>query len=193
MMADYDASKESVSAFLLRRDRSLGILQSRLPAELTLIASGGVLLSPNVSEVNDLNRLTFSKDMPLPISMPLGAYADWMDTELNHLLYKRHFSLMFLSFERCILLYPPETVQKLLRIPHAVYQFGFHALAETKAVKCISALLENGATVLFGSGINTPEKLSTFDLDHYVASAKSHLDRSEIQQIFHHSHTFYRT
>ena len=192
MMADYDCKKESVTEFILKRDRALRLLRDALPENTKLIAAGSALLVTDLSTVAELDRLTLPSGRFLPLSMPIGAYADWMDTELNRLLYKRHLSPLFLSFERCILLYSPEIVKKLLRVPHAAFQFGFHTLADPKITRVMSALLEKRTTVLLGSGLGAPQKLSTFDFDYYREQAKVNLDVADIQQLFHISHVFYR-
>ena len=113
MMADFDHTKESVSEFFLRHKHSLSLLKDYLPHTIKLFSGAAALLSPALSEVNDLSRLKLCKTEYLPLSMPVCAYAEWMDTELNHLLYKSHHALLFLSFERCMLLYPREITEKL--------------------------------------------------------------------------------
>jgi hypothetical protein len=66
--------------------------------------------------------------------MPICDYADWIDFELNRLLYRAHFKrLLFTSFDICINLYPGDVLEKLMRIPHSVFQFHYHALADADA------------------------------------------------------------
>ncbi len=192
MMADFDHTKESVSEFLLRRDRSLSLLKHALPTPSGIHLSAGcaVLLSPRVSEVRDLARLKLCKTEYLALSMPLCAYADWMDTELNHLLYRQRLPLLFLSFERCMLLYPQDITEKLLRIPHAVFQFAFKSLCDKRVINTVARILEKGGTVLLGSAINSFEKLFGFDFDYYAQCAAQNLDVADFQHLLHQSHTF---
>ena len=165
MMPRYDKA-ESPIAFCLRRDRVLEKLCEQLPKELVLKPSCAVLFSKGLYETAYLERLFISRSHRLlPVEMPLSLYEDWMDEELNRLLYVRHCKPFFLSFERYIVLYPKEIVQKLMRITGACFQFSFSSLDDESTCAVILQLLRQGSSVCFGSGINSLQKVQSMELD----------------------------
>ena len=124
----FDASRESVSAFLIRRRRLEDALRPYLLRENRFDAEimAAVLLVPNLHEERGLDRLRLAKSGYLPLCLPLGSFPDWADFELNRLLFKAHVNrLLFLSFDRASLFYTEETVDRLLRIPNAVFQLRY--------------------------------------------------------------------
>lgn len=181
MMPRYDRA-ESPLAFCLRRDKVLRLLRERLPERLRLKASCAVLLSKGLYETAYLERLFLCRSKRLlPIEMPLLPYADWMDEELNGLLHVRHCTLLFLSFERCVALYPQEILQKLSRISGACFQFSFVALEDEKLCTVMLSLLRQGAAVCFGSGMNALEKVQATDFDNQAHSFTKPFQRAVLR------------
>ncbi len=181
MMPRYDKA-ESPIAYCLRRERALESLRKQLPKQLTLKASSSVMFSKGLFETAYLERLFISRSRRLlPIEMPLAPYEDWMDEELNRLLYVRRFKPLFLSFERCIVLYPKEIVQKLTRISGACFQFSFSSLEDEKVCAVILLLLQQGTRVCFGSGMNSLQKVQSMEFDNQKNSFVQPFQRSVIQ------------
>lgn len=116
----FDASCESVAAFLIRKDRLEERLRALIPqdAGFTARVMADVMLVPSLYTERDLRRLSLNDSGYLPLSLPLGSFPEWADFELNRLLFKEKIDkLLFLSFDRTSLFYSSETVDKLLRIP----------------------------------------------------------------------------
>ncbi|MBE6589974.1 MAG: hypothetical protein E7643_07325 [Ruminococcaceae bacterium] len=178
-MTEYDPSTSSLASFRIQRERFLSSLRESLPASFKINYTAAVRLTPHLSEVAELNRLTATADSLLPIVLPLESYTDWMDKELNHLLYKRHMKPLFLSFELYPILYPLDVTERLLRIPDAAYQFNYKAFANPSSARMISTLLQRGATVLLGTASNSVEKLLHYEYDYYLELAKEVLSPSE--------------
>ena len=178
-MADFDIASSSVSAFRIQKARFTDALTPLLPSSLKINYTAAVHLTPLLSEATELDRLTTTANFLLPLCLPLGSYADWIDTELNHLLYKRRIAPLFLSFDLYAIMYPQDVLERLLRIPNAAYQFNYKAFSSPACVRMISALLQRGATVLFGTLCNSNEKLAHYDLDYFTALAKETLSPTE--------------
>lgn len=186
MMPRYDKG-ESPIAFCLRRDRILERLREQLPKELVLKPSCAVLFSKGLFETAYLERLFISRSKRLlPLEMPLSLYEHWMDEELNRLLYVRHCKPFFLSFERYIVLYPKEIVQKLMRIPDACFQFSFSSLDDESICTVILQLLHQGSSICFGSGMNSLQKVRSMDFDNCEKSLKKPFQQAVIRQILTH-------
>ena len=178
-MVDFDATCASYSAFLIQKARFINELSLHLPSSFKINYTAAVHLTPHVSKIAELDRLTATANSLLPLSLPLGSYADWIDTELNHLLYRRRISPLFLSFELYPILYPQDALERLLRIPNAAYEFNYKAFSNPACVRMISSLLQRGAPVLLGTHCTLVEKLTLYDLDHFKELAKETLDPTE--------------
>ncbi len=187
MASDYYAERESVTAFRLRTDHAITSLRAALPRTVRLLPMAAVQLTPDLSQNAELARLRLKDSGYLPLAMPLTSYADWIDAELNRLLYKRHMSPLFLSFELCMILYPSDVIEKLMRIRNAAFQFGYKALCDPSVCRVIATLLRRGAPVLLGTSLSTPEKVNALDLDDCLACALHHLKSVDYQRLLEQS------
>lgn len=191
LMPEYDSLSESVSLFLLRQERIRESLLKLLPKGACARIGASVLLQPDLHETMHLRRLCLRGSRCLPIQLPIGPYEDWMDLELNRLLYRAKHRLLFLSFDRFPILYPTEVLERLTRIPNAVYQFNYRSLADPRSCALLNILFERKATVLFGTGIDSLEKLSFYELDHYLEMGKKTLSVRCLEELLHGSHLFW--
>lgn len=192
MMPTYDAGAESVARFLLRRDRLEEHLLRILPAGARLRMGASVLLQPRLHELADLRRLSLrAASHALPVELPIGAWEDWMDLEINRLLYRAKQKLLFLHAERYPILYPEEVLARLARIPDAVYQFNYRALTDPRCLQIIRSLLARGATVLLGTALEDPQKISYFELPYYLEAGEAALSRAEIASLLQGAHLYW--
>lgn len=174
MMPDFDCTREPVSHFFLRRARAEKLLKDAIPtgSKIKVKISARVLLSQGLYQTEDLNKLVITKEKYLPIALPMTAYDDWIDYELNRLLYKAGFKkLLITSFELCLILYPSEIIEKLLRIPNTVFQINYKALTEPKVQKIVSRLMRQNQTILLGTSLDCLERVYRYDFDFYTKSA----------------------
>lgn len=181
MMPIYDCVKEPVSIFLVKRTSYENAVSCQLPTSLFVRYSAKVLLRKGLSEIADLKKLTDQTAGYLPLMMPVAEYRDWIDEELNQLLYKKHFKLLIMSCELIPYLYPKEATERIFRIKNAAYQFQYSSLAEPKIRRLVYNLLHSGKTVLLGSGISSLRGAWNFDLPYYRACAKELFLKSELE------------
>lgn len=179
MTADFDCSTESVAMFLLRLSRSQALLASQLPKKIKIKVYASVLLLPDLSETDSLEKLLFSSQKLLPIKLPITNYEDWMDLEFNHLLYRNKFRLLFTSFEIAAVLYPRDIIEKLMRISGAVFQFNYRSLTDPKVCKIIKKLIAQKSQILLGTSLDSLEKIYFYELDHYLAVARQTFSKDE--------------
>ena len=191
IMPDFDANLESVSLFLLRWDRIANRLRSLLPPHLKIKIVPCVYLTRELSGTEHLNRLLFTKNRYLPLQLPLGEYAEWMDYEIHQLLYRQKYNLLLTSCERYPEWYPPNVTEKLFRIPHAVYQFNYCAFCDEGASQYISQLLERRQTVLLGTGLTSLGKAWQYDFSHYQKTATKKLSVADYQKLMHQNRSFW--
>lgn len=183
MMPLFDTQTETVNHFLKRKKLAADSLCAQLPRGLKISSFSRALMVPGLYETPSLHRLQIPKTTYLPIFFPLIPYADWMDEEINHLLYKAKVDLLFTSFELCTVLYPEEIVQRLLRIRYAAYQWNYRALADPKLCAMIAQLLMQGKTVLLGTSLDGIEKAYRYEMDHYLSCAKRNLPSVLYQEL----------
>lgn len=169
----YDSEREPVSHFLLRRDRAKEELTARLPRGCKLAVGASILLTPSLHEVDGLERLLLPRGR-LPVTLPLTEYGEWIDLELNRLLYRRKYKLLFLSMERSIALYPSDFIEKLLRIEDASFQFNFRALTDPACCRILTELLHRNRTVLLGTGIDSIDACYAYDRACYLDQSLLH-------------------
>ena len=193
LMPNYTPSLEPVSRFLLRRDLAYSRLLPLLPQGMKTRIAARVELESGLHLVEHLDRLCFTNHNYLALKMPICSYADWIDYELNRLLYRTHIKrLIFTSFDTCIHLYPTDVLEKLTRIPYSVFQFHYHALADADSRAFMTKLLRQNQTVLLGSEINALSKTYFFEFPYYIESASCHMTVSDFQTILRQNQNFWR-
>ena len=191
-MTEYDATLESVGAHLLRRKRLTETLQSYNLSNHKFHVATRVALTPDLYEASDLEKLLFSKENLLCLRLPVSSYEDWMDLEINRLLYKRKLRLCFTSFELALILYPPEVIEKLMRIRGAVFQVNFRALAEERVCEVVQKLIKQNTHVLLGSGIDSPDKIWYYEFDYYMEAAREKLSPDSFMTLLRNNRLFWR-
>lgn len=184
-MPSYDASRESVANFLIKRDLAFEKLKNAVPKSVSLLSGAAVELIPGLHECHQLNKLLLNtRKRILCVRLPLCCYRDEIDLELNRLLYKAKYRLLFASFELALILYPEDVIERLIRIRGAIYQFSYQSLGDPLARQTIRKLLQTKATVLLGSSVTAPQKLWHYELSYYLDCARSYFNETEQRQLF---------
>ncbi len=190
MTPAFDADLEPISHFLLRRSSAAERLTPLLPRTVRIGLGAAVELTPSLSTYEDLERLTL-EGMLLPLSLPLAEYADWIDLELNRLLYRRKCRLLFLSFERALVLYPKDVIDRLLRIEGAIPQFSFRSLADPSVCRVIRSLLRQNRTVLLGTSVSSLSTAYAYTLDEPISDSRTMLHEADLQTLLRISNAFW--
>lgn len=193
IVSEYTGTEGSIPAYLVLRNRAERELRERLPKHLKLRVESTVQLSPDLHTLDGLECLCRKNTNRLALTLPLSPYADWMESELNRLLYRSHFQLLFLSFELPVLFYPEDLLQRLMRIPNAVYQFGYRSLSDARVLKQIRRLLHihSRAPILLGTSVSSVSKASFHETSYYLEQAARGLSPSEYQLLLHCGRAFW--
>ena len=195
MMPVFTPFVQTASHFILKRDRSLERIQNAYRERLEngyhlnskdqrlkhikIMKSTCVALEPGCHEIKDLHRLTvpFCGLDYLPIRLPITEFHDSIDLEINRLLYRTGFHLWFVSFDVACTLYPPEIIQKLMRIKNSVFQFNYRSLENPSIRAIIQALLDQNAPVLFGTSLDCPAKAYHYDVSYYASLVEKYFPK----------------
>lgn len=187
MMPLFDARKEPVSVFLLKRAAYIERLSKVIPKNLSVKYSSKVLLCKGLSQVPDLEKLSVPMGGYLPLMLPIVSYEDWIDQELNQLLYKRKLKLLLLSCELYTNIYPSEIMEKLLRMPNTVFLFHYRVFSDPKLSKLVLNMCKLDRPVIFGTDVICLYKAWNFPVTLYRNQATSLLSAAEIQKSDHFS------
>ena len=185
MMPEFDARIESVSFFLLRREKFMQELRQILPTHMRLERAACVSLSNHVHKTPKLSKLCIPKTNYLPISLPLAPESDWLAVEINQLLYHSDLRLVFMNFDLYPIFYKEQFLQKLLALPHAAYQFNYKSLTNPLIRDYLKYLLQRNATVLFGTSVNSIGKASYYEFEYYIQTAHKYFSQYECDTLFY--------
>ena len=192
LMPEYDCTREPVSIFMLRYDRAIKKLQANVNLkEFHIRFHPCVMMAQDLHLTEGLEKLLIKNGNYLHIHLPISEYADWIDFEINRLLYKRNFNLWFTSFEQCVLLYPSEVLERLLNIKGSVYQFAFKSLSNPKVAQAIKKLVKSNRTVLLGTAVDCLERAYQFDYTFYEEQAASLLTPAVYQTVLRQNRYFW--
>lgn len=194
LMSEYTPAYGPIPAFLIRRNRIARELKLQCPKELKLHFATSTPIFPKLHLLTDLSKLFLNADHLLPLTLPLAPYEDWIDLELNRLLYHGNIRPMFLSFDLAVKLYSDDILQKLLRITHAVYQFNYRSLTDERILRSISHLLHNDsqATVLLGTSVDSFHRASFYETEYYLQTASNYFSPSDFQILLHQGRAFWK-
>ena len=186
LMPHFHSSHESVAQFLLRRDRAIQQIVEQFSdagfsVPIRLMAGASVQLEPEVHLTERLSKLLigFNGSTYLPIFLPISDFEDWIDFEINRLLYRAGFKLMFLSFDLACMFYPSENIDKFMRIPNSVFQFNYRSLENPSIREIISKLIRSNSVVLLGTSLDREEKIYRYDLPYYLKMAEENFSSAE--------------
>ena len=194
LISEYTTAYGPIPAFLIWRNRLANELKAQIPKGVKLQFATSTPVFQGLHQMDDLERLFLNADRLLPITLPMALYEDWIDLELNRLLYQRNIRPMFISFDFAVKLYSHEVIQKLLRISNAVYQFNYRSLTDERVIRAISHLLRNHpqATILLGTSIDCFERASFHETEYYLQTAAKYLSPLEYQILLHQGRAFWK-
>lgn len=192
MMPEFDATREPVSIFLLRYKRALELFTPKsINRHIHIRSNPCVILSEGLHQTDGLDKLLIKNRAYLPLHMPITDYSDWIDLELNRLLFRKRFGLWFTSFEQAVLLYPQKALETMTNIQDAVFQFSYKALVNPKVSLVVQRLVKNNRVVLLGSGVDCLERAYQFDYTYYQQIATEQLSDAVYQTVLRRNHYFW--
>ena len=184
MMPEFDCRLESVSGFLVRRERSMSEIRELLPAGFWIRAAGASLLCPGLSETVGLHKLYIPSTSYLPLRLPFQQNQPWAAVELNRLLYHTKHQLLFLSFDLYSVFYPSDLFKRLLELPGAAYQFSYQSLILPEIQTVLHKLIQRNAPILFGTSVNSVNKACYYEFDYFLQTAAEQFTTFERDALF---------
>lgn len=183
MMAEFDCEKESLPCFLLERNRAVRELMQVLPQGVRIITGGYIRLRPGVSEIPDLTHLCLPRTKVLPVLLPWNGMTQADALEWNRLLYHSHTHPMIMETDHFITHFPPESVDRLLKLEGVVYQFNYLSLINPCIRQSLRVLAKRQATILFGTSVNSPGKAGYYDFRTALLDAEKDFGKAETEAL----------
>ena len=194
LLPDFDPTKEALSIFLLRRSKWERAIQSPLTSSTPSVKvkmAARAILTENLYQEPLLHKLVLPNGY-LALSLPVGAYSDWIDQAINRLLYQANMTKLILtSFDLCVMLYPDDVIQRLLRIPHLIIQINYASLTDPKIQRLIPQLMRQNRIILLGTSINSLDRVYHYEFDYYTKSATDHIPIADYQTMLRRSNRFW--
>ena len=167
MMAEFDFMRE---------------LSQVLPHGVRIFAGGYLRLRPGVSEVVGLTKLCIPRLGLLPVLLPWNGMTQDEAKEWNRLLYHTPARPMIMEADHFVSRFPPAEVDRLLGL-NAVYQFNYLSLKDPKIRAVLRKLMKRGATVVFGTGVNSPGSAGYYDFRAAAEAAEADFGKEMLETL----------
>ena len=109
-----------------------------------------VLMTRDSVYEKQINRLGFKPTDYLLVTYPCFDYGDWIDSSLNHLLYKQKKFPCFMSFERNISTYSDDFIRHLCVTRCSCFMIDINSFAVPSAIPYIKHLIDSNAVIIPG-------------------------------------------
>ena len=95
-----------------------------------------------------LSKLALPNDDRLFLSLPLFNGNEWLEPELSHLIYRKHFHPIFTSFERNAITYDDAMFERFARLPKTVFALDANYIFSLHATPKLAHMLQTGSSIL---------------------------------------------
>lgn len=109
---DFDRNQATVSMMLDRIRQFAGKIKPLRPRGIQFYVSANLFITNGILYDPQVSRLCIGHSNILCAQLPLSLRYNWIDPDLNHLLFHRKISPLFISFERNFIANPPTDIQR---------------------------------------------------------------------------------
>ena len=148
---------ESVRRFRMRRASAWHAMARKIPRNMQMGLGALVALEEGCCGCTDIAELALPGTKHLIVELPTAPFPEWFDYEMHLLLHRRKLWPIFAGFERYSILYTPEQLDHVMRVPNAAYQFTLRALVHEDIRNLARQLYRRGQIVLLGTGAFSPD------------------------------------
>lgn len=141
-----------IEQFVSERNNSFEKLKSADEKKCRNIVLGSeVAIGRELTERNNLSKLTMGSSDIIMLEMPFQPYNVWMYDVVANIRYTHKLTPMIAHFERYASLYRSDDYIELFGFPDAIFQFNASSLKHRKLRKLIFNAIESGLPVVMGS------------------------------------------
>ena len=185
MMPEFDCTQESISAFLIRRDKAWDTLRHKLTRDIHVMLGASATVVEGLSQEVGLKKLILPNTNLFPIRLPFFPTNETAK-ELNRLLYHFPYRILLLSFDTYLNVFPMDEINRWISLPNVAYQWNYKALKNPLARDLIKMQLSQNATVLFGTELYSYGKACFYELDHFLKIASEDFNDYQLDHMFFH-------
>ena len=184
MTPEFNCGNDSVASFIARRDRACTEVSSLLPPDIKIVPGASITLIPGLYEEHGLKKLLLPTTDELPIKLPFFSMQNDKSVELNRLLYHSPYRICFLSFDSYLNCYSKEDIARWRKLENVSFQFNYRSLASPEARAVLKQLIEQNATIRFGTELNSYGKACYYEFDYYLELANGYFTEYERDLLF---------
>ena len=108
-------------------------------------------LTEDTPFLKDLHSLVLKGTNYIFLELPWGSFPDRLHITINKLLYTKNLLPAFTNFHIYTSVYAPDTIQKLINIKGAAFQFPLNFTILSQNIDHIKTIVKNGGVILLGS------------------------------------------
>lgn len=136
------------------------------------------------------NRLAFGHSDRIFAELPFCNYEEWLEADMNRLLYKNKLKPAFVSFERSLSLVDRDILERFMTIKNAVFCMDINYLTSIEALADLDRFISLGINILpcvSSDVFNYPGITKSFELlkdriekENYLNLCKIFYDSSKV-------------
>ena len=147
---DHDVSTTPLALHIESKKIIYKKLCAHKPRGISICLESNIIMSHDSIYESQISRLSIKKTNFLLTSFPVFDHGDWIDSTLNHLLYKQKKFPCFMSFERNILTYPEPFVKHLIGTRCSCFMLDINSFACPGVIPYINDLVNANAVIIPG-------------------------------------------
>lgn len=136
-------------AFAVQKFRTLKpYLSSLAPRGVRIYTAFKTVLSEGSVFASSFKRLTLGHSDRIFAELPFYNYEAWLESDMNHLLYKNKLKPAFVAFERSLSVCDRDMLKRFMTIKNAVFCMDINYLTSIKATADLERFISHGINIL---------------------------------------------
>ena len=153
-LLNHDVTSEPLAFHLDDKKKLYERLNAYKPRGCHMQLETNIIMGNDSIYSEQISRLAIKKTKYLFVEFPIFNGRDWIDSTLNHLLYKQKKKPVFVSFEKNIATYDKEFVYHLINTRLATFMIDLNSFGNPNAIPFIKGLIDANAVIIPGmSGV----------------------------------------
>ena len=108
-----------------------------------------LFLSEDSPYIKNISKLTIGNTNRIFLELPLFHDPAYLDESINKILYNCRLVPIFTDFQNYNLIYPTETIDKLIRIRDASFIFSIFKANQSQNIDLIKRIIKNGNKTIY--------------------------------------------
>lgn len=145
---DFERNVKPMS-FAIHKFKSLKpFISSLAPRGLRIFTAFNVVLSEGMVFDPSFKRLAFGHSNRVFAELPFHDYNNWLESDMNRLLYKNKLKPAFVSFERSFAICDRNIIERFITINNAVFCMDVNYLTSIKATADLKNFISRGINII---------------------------------------------